>query len=88
MEKKRAIAELKATIKQRDNDNGALDKDLMELNVAVNERRHIDNVNGRSFIHCHTIGTVHQSCGTHSMVRGIFAGRCGCTPHASLFPSF
>ena len=88
MEKKRTIAELKATIKQRDNDNGALDKDLMELNVAVNERRHIDNVNGRSFIHSHTICTVHQSCSTRSIARGIFAVRRGCTPHASLFPSF
>jgi len=43
--KKRIMMELKASMKQRDYHNDILDKDLEELNVAVNERRHIDEVN-------------------------------------------
>lgn len=44
-EKKRMMSDLKNTMKQRDTHNDVLDNDLKELNVAVNERRHIDEVN-------------------------------------------
>ncbi|KAL8576297.1 hypothetical protein ACOMHN_006220 [Nucella lapillus] len=44
-EKKWTMFDLKNTMKQRDTHNDLLDNDLKELNVAVNERRHIDEVN-------------------------------------------
>ncbi|XP_076460305.1 cilia- and flagella-associated protein 43-like [Babylonia areolata] len=44
-EKKRIMSDLKTTMKQRDVNNLELDEELKELNVAVNERRHIDEVN-------------------------------------------
>ncbi|KAK7108965.1 cilia- and flagella-associated protein 43-like isoform X2 [Littorina saxatilis] len=43
--KKRIMTELRNSMKQREGNNHILDKDLEELNVAVNERRHIDEVN-------------------------------------------
>lgn len=46
-EKKRIIKDLGKTIKSRDSENFSMDNDLAELNVTVNERRHIDDVNGR-----------------------------------------
>ena len=49
-EKNRIMAELKFSMKQREGHNAALDSDLTELNVAVNERRHIDEVNGGCFL--------------------------------------
>jgi hypothetical protein len=47
-EKKRIIRDLGKTIKSRDSENFSMDNDLTELNVTVNERRHIDDVNGKS----------------------------------------
>ncbi|XP_048745697.2 cilia- and flagella-associated protein 43-like isoform X3 [Ostrea edulis] len=44
-EKKRIIKDLGKTIKSRDSENFSMDNDLAELNVTVNERRHIDDVN-------------------------------------------
>ena len=66
------MAELRSTIKQRDGHNSALDEDLKELNVAVNERRHIDEVNGKLFLHCHRSCTVYQSSSIDSADNCIF----------------
>ncbi|XP_078310806.1 cilia- and flagella-associated protein 43-like isoform X4 [Crassostrea virginica] len=44
-EKKRIIKDLGKTIKSRDSENSSMENDLAELNVTVNERRHIDEVN-------------------------------------------
>ena len=47
-EKKKMVAALSTTLKQKEACNSALDVRLNELNVTVNERRHIDNVSGKS----------------------------------------
>nr|KAG5692265.1 hypothetical protein BaRGS_007173 [Batillaria attramentaria] len=44
-EKKRIMTELRNTMKHRATHNESLEGELKELNVAVNERRHIDDVN-------------------------------------------
>lgn len=44
-EKKRILKELGKTIKSKDTDNNKIDTDLTELNVTVNERKLIDEVN-------------------------------------------
>ena len=46
-EKKRILKDLEKTIRQKDNDNEQLLKELEDLNVSVYERRHIEDVNGR-----------------------------------------
>ena len=46
LEKKKVIKELKRTIRDREEENGRLSDDLQDLNVSVNERRHINEVNG------------------------------------------
>ena len=46
-EKKKILKELSRTIKAKDSDNSNIDTDLMELNVTVNERKLIDEVNGK-----------------------------------------
>lgn len=46
-EKKRIMKDLGKTVKSRDSENSSMDNDLAELNVTVNERRHIDEVNGK-----------------------------------------
>ena len=45
-EKKRVLAELHRSTRGRDYENGALSRELEELNVSTNERRHIHEVNG------------------------------------------
>ena len=45
-EKKRMLKELKKTVGDRDTENSALSGELEDLNVSVNERRHIHEVNG------------------------------------------
>ena len=45
--KKKILKELGRTIKGKGVENGSMDSDLMELNVQVNERRLIDEVNGK-----------------------------------------
>lgn len=40
------MKDLGKTVKSRDSENSSMDNDLAELNVTVNERRHIDEVNG------------------------------------------
>jgi len=40
------LKELGRTIKSKDTDNTHIDSDLTELNVTVNERKLIDEVNG------------------------------------------
>ena len=49
-EKKRQLKELKKIIKDKTEENGSLGTELEELNVSVNERRHIHEVNGESYI--------------------------------------
>ncbi|XP_062576681.1 cilia- and flagella-associated protein 43-like isoform X2 [Saccostrea cucullata] len=44
-EKKKIMKDLQKTIKSRDSENFSMDNDLAELNVTVNERRLIDQVN-------------------------------------------
>lgn len=47
MQTKEHIKEdLRSFLKRKKTYNTALDKELEELNVCVNERRHIDEVNG------------------------------------------
>ena len=46
-EKKRTLKDLEKTIKQKDNENEQLLKELEDLNVSVHERRHIEEVNGK-----------------------------------------
>ena len=46
-ERKRTYKDLEKTIRQKDNDNEQLLKELEDLNVSVYERRHIEDVNGR-----------------------------------------
>lgn len=41
------MKDLGKTVKSRDSENSSMDNDLAELNVTVNERRHIDEVNGK-----------------------------------------
>lgn len=41
------MKDLKKIIKEKSEENGTLSKELEELNVAVNERRHIHEVNGK-----------------------------------------
>lgn len=50
-DKKQVLVELKSGIRQRQSSNAVLDVELRDLNVAVNERRHIDEVNGIIFFH-------------------------------------
>ena len=38
--------ELKKTIQDKEEENSLLDAELQDINVAVNERRHIHQVNG------------------------------------------
>ena len=40
------MKELKRTIKDKELENQSVTDDLLQLNVAVNERRHIHQVNG------------------------------------------
>ena len=44
--KKRIIRDLNRTIKDKESENSAISVELEELNVTVNERRHIHEVNG------------------------------------------
>ncbi|XP_067656775.1 cilia- and flagella-associated protein 43-like isoform X1 [Haliotis asinina] len=44
-EKKRTFNELQHTIQSKDKENSGLDIELKEINVCVNERNHIDQVN-------------------------------------------
>ncbi|XP_071090035.1 cilia- and flagella-associated protein 43-like isoform X1 [Haliotis cracherodii] len=44
-EKKRTFNDLQNTIQSKDRENSGLDLDLNEINVCVNERNHIDQVN-------------------------------------------
>lgn len=46
-EQKQMLKELRKTIKQKEEENRALERELEELNVSVNERQHIDDVNGK-----------------------------------------
>ena len=46
-EKKKIMKELRKNVKERDGENYALNGELEELNVSVNERRHIHEVNGK-----------------------------------------
>ena len=46
-ERKKTLRDLKRIIKERADENAALTKELEELNVSVNERRHIHEVNGK-----------------------------------------
>ena len=46
MQKKRIVKDLKKTIKERQDENGELSNELEDLNVSVNERRNIHEVNG------------------------------------------
>ena len=46
-DRKRMLKELKKTIKERTEENASLSKELEELNVSVNERKHIHEVNGQ-----------------------------------------
>ena len=48
-DKRRALKELKRVIKERTEENAGLTKELEELNVSVNERRNIHEVNGMLF---------------------------------------
>ena len=41
------MKELRKNVKERDGENYALNGELEELNVSVNERRHIHEVNGK-----------------------------------------
>ena len=50
-EKNRQLNDIKKLLKQREKHNLSLDIELKELNVAVNERRHIDQVNGELICH-------------------------------------
>ena len=45
-DKQRSFKELERTIKQKENDNEQLLKELEDLNVSVHERNHIEQVNG------------------------------------------
>lgn len=49
-EKKKIIKELGRTIKTKNTDNSTIDSDLTELNVTVNERKLIDQVNGKLWV--------------------------------------
>ncbi|KAL5017485.1 hypothetical protein ScPMuIL_007074 [Solemya velum] len=44
-DKSRNLRDLKKSTKQKDNENVQVERKLQELNVSVNERRHIDEVN-------------------------------------------
>ena len=44
------LRDLSKNVKGKGTANSKLDKDLLDLNVVVNERRHIEEVNGE-FIH-------------------------------------
>ena len=46
MQKKKIVKELKKTIKDRNDENDELANELEDLNVSVNERRNIHEVNG------------------------------------------
>lgn len=46
-DRKKTLRELKRIIKEKAEENSALTKELEELNVSVNERRHIHEVNGK-----------------------------------------
>ncbi len=54
-ERKRALKELKRVIKERTEENAGLTKELEELNVSVNERRNIHEVNGMLFNYLHML---------------------------------
>ena len=45
--KRKILRDLKRTIQGKRDENGALSRELEELNVSVNERRHISEVNGK-----------------------------------------
>jgi len=47
-ERKRLLKDLSKSVKVKGGSNGKLDKDLLDLNVLVNERRHIEQVNAES----------------------------------------
>lgn len=44
------MKDLGKIVKSRDSENFFMDNDLAELNVTVNERRYIDEVNGKYVI--------------------------------------
>lgn len=47
-ERKKILKDLSKNVKGKGTANGKLDKDLLDLNVVVNERRHIEEVNADS----------------------------------------
>lgn len=51
---------MERTIKQKENDNEQLLKELEDLNVSVHERRHIEQVNGKQFSRIVVKGAVRQ----------------------------
>lgn len=57
-DKSRSLRDLKKSTKQKENENVQVDRQLQELNVSVNERRHIDEVNGEweNYIMCQGLG--------------------------------
>jgi len=46
-ERKRSLTDLKRTIRGKKDDNSMLNTELNDINVAVNERRHIHEVVGK-----------------------------------------
>ena len=58
-ERKKTLRDLKRIIKERADENAALTKELEELNVSVNERRHIHEVNGKTTINLVTLHSFH-----------------------------
>ena len=60
-EKKRIYKELKKIIRDREDENMELDNDLEDLNVSVNERKHIQEVNGKIYQDFINIISTHSS---------------------------
>ena len=58
-ERKKTLRDLKRIIKERAEENAALTKELEELNVSVNERRHIHEVNGKTTASLVTLHSFH-----------------------------
>jgi septal ring factor EnvC (AmiA/AmiB activator) len=52
-ERKKILKELQKVIREKQEENKSLDKDLGKLNVDVNERRHIHEVNGKNNLFLH-----------------------------------
>ena len=58
-DRKKTLRDLKRIVKERADENTALTKELEELNVSVNERRHIHEVNGKTTTSLVTLYSFH-----------------------------